>query len=144
MIEVKSEAPAKPEETASASSDEVQSEADEMVADTKQKQGRATKSIKKRDKPVSQAVKLARVFSAQKAGVIKCFKESELELSETSLSVRVELDVNGRVKMAKVFPDNMGNTPTGKCIVQATKAIEFGPQKEPISFRVPLTARRGR
>jgi serine/threonine protein kinase len=143
-IKAKSEVPAKADEVPSAAPNKEQPKKYQAVANPGQKRDRANKPVKKRKKPKSQAVELARLFSAQKAGVIKCFRESEMELSETSLSVRLELGVDGRVINARVIPDSMANTPIGKCIVQATKAIKFGPQKEPISFRVPLTARRGR
>jgi len=143
-IEVKSETPKKADEIPSVAPDQVQTVRDEAVTNSSQKDVRSNKPVKKQKKPKSQAVELARLFSAQKDGVIKCFRESKLELSETSLSVRLELGLDGRVKRANVIPDSMASTPIGKCIVQATKAIEFGPQKEPISFRVPLTARRGR
>ncbi|MBN1656230.1 MAG: serine/threonine protein kinase [Deltaproteobacteria bacterium] len=117
----------------------------ERVAEAKQEAKPARKSPPKTVSPESQAVALARRFSAQKAGVIKCFSESEIEISEAShLSVRIELGTDGLVRSAQVSPPSIADTSTGECIVQATKEINFGPQPEPISFRVPLTARRGR
>jgi serine/threonine protein kinase len=98
-----------------------------------------------RETSETRAVELARSFSSQKEDVIKCFNESAIDMSETArLSVRLELTQDGVVRSARVYPDNIADTATGKCVVKAALAMKYGPQKEPISFRVPLTARRGR
>jgi serine/threonine protein kinase len=107
------------------------------------------RSERSRPKPVSAPtapeVKLARAFAEQKAGIERCFVQYASELGQgTRLSVRIKLSAEGKVSEAEVSPANLAGAPLGSCIAQATRAMNFSPQPEPISFRVPLTAHRER
>jgi hypothetical protein len=61
---------------------------------------------------------------------------------EAELAVRIAVDETGSVKTASVSPDALAQTAAGKCIAEATRAMRFGAQPTPVTFRVPLTARR--
>lgn len=93
---------------------------------------------------LSPAAALARAFGQQKAGVVKCFegRAAEAEAAATSLSVRVTLDSVGAVREAQVFPESIAGTALGSCIAVSVRSMRFAAQPGPISFRVPLTARR--
>jgi serine/threonine-protein kinase len=86
---------------------------------------------------------LARAFERQKAPVVQCLSARADGLpAEAELAVRIALDEHGAVKSATVSPDVLAQTAAGKCIAQATLAMQFGAQASPVTFRVPLTARR--
>jgi hypothetical protein len=86
---------------------------------------------------------LARAFERQKAPVVQCLTTRADGLpAEAELAVRIALDATGSVKSASVSPDALAQTPAGKCIAEATLAMQFGAQPAPVTFRVPLTARR--
>jgi serine/threonine protein kinase len=111
------------------------------VADKKEQKNRPQRATR-RETPEA---KLARAFAEQKANIERCFLRFATELGQgTRLSVRVELNANGKVGKAEVSPANIAGTPLGTCIAQATRVMKFSPQPQPIAFRVPLTARRER
>ncbi len=101
--------------------------------------------LRETSKPETPEVKLARAFAQQKRGVESCFREHSSELAQASrLSVRLSLAKDGGVREAQVLPKDVAQSSIGACIVRAAKAMKFGRQKAPISFRIPLTARVGK
>lgn len=111
------------------------------VADQQNEKSRPQRTAR-RDTPEA---KLARAFAGQKANIERCFVQFATDLGQgTRLSVRIELNADGKVGKAEVLPANIARTPLGMCIAQATRIMKFSPQPEPITFRVPLTARRER
>jgi hypothetical protein len=88
---------------------------------------------------------LGRAFVKQKQGVERCFREHAAGQKQLPrLSVRLELKADGSVGGARVIPGQLAETDLGKCIAQACRGMKFRPQKEVVSFTIPLTARLGR
>jgi len=88
---------------------------------------------------------LARAFAGQKNELEDCFRQHAAGPGQApSLSVRLSLKADGAVAAARVMPEKVAETPLGGCIEQASRRMAFGRLKEPISFTIPLTARRGR
>jgi serine/threonine protein kinase len=91
-----------------------------------------------------QATELAESFRRQKADVVICVNEhAELVERIGSLAVSFKLAADGKVLSAQVSPDEIAATPLGKCIERAALAMKFARPGAPLSFQVPLTARKG-
>lgn len=104
--------------------------------------------VEKRPKPSAKtqntATILAESFRKQKGDVVLCVNEHAEEVERTpKLSVRFALAIDGSVVRAQVSPSEIAGTPLGRCIERASLAMRFPPQGAPISFEVPLTARKG-
>ena len=88
---------------------------------------------------------LGRAFAGQKQGVQRCFQQHAAGQKRfPRLSVRLELGKDGSVASARVNPKEVAETGLGNCLRQACRAMKFEPQKEVVSFTIPLTARVGR
>jgi hypothetical protein len=87
---------------------------------------------------------LTRAFARQQGQIARCFTQHASDVSGSpEISVRFEVGTDGRVGSAQVQPAALGSTPLGQCIAGVARATEFGPQSEPVSFRIPITAKRG-
>jgi hypothetical protein len=94
--------------------------------------------------PRSTADLLAEAFRNQKGGVVACIATHAAEADKTQkLSVKLALTREGKVERVAVYPRDLSGTPMGSCIEHAVRGMRFPQQAQPISFEVPLTARRG-
>ena len=94
--------------------------------------------------PRDTASELAESFRRQKADVVLCVNEHADVVEHTpKLGVRFTLSTDGSVVQAEVSPAGVATTPLGTCIRKAAQAMRFPKQSAPISFEVPLTARKG-
>jgi serine/threonine-protein kinase len=86
---------------------------------------------------------LTRVLARRQDQIASCFSSRAADVSGTpGLSVRFEVDASGHVVSAHVLPPALAATPLGQCIETVARATDFGPQPHPVSFRIPMTARR--
>jgi hypothetical protein len=93
--------------------------------------------------PAPPADALARAFDRQKAKVVQCLNQhADQAIERVQMSVRLSLDDQGHVQAAEMLPPAIAATPAGGCIAAAVREMRFEPQPAPISFRVPLLARR--
>jgi len=90
----------------------------------------------------SPADAISRTFAQKKALVAKCFTDHPTESNGAPMAVHFQIDEKGTVLSAKLLPAELGGTPLASCIEGVARSTVFGPQHEPISFRVPITARR--
>jgi serine/threonine protein kinase len=92
----------------------------------------------------STADALTRAFARREADVGRCFDAQAADLpGAPKLAIRFTVDVEGHVKAAQIFPAEVASTPLGQCLAGVARGTEFGPQKEEMSFRIPIVARRG-
>jgi hypothetical protein len=83
------------------------------------------------------------VVAGRQDQIAKCFEARAADVSGTpGLSVHFEVDASGHVVSAHVLPSALASTPLGQCIETVARGTNFGPQPRPISFRIPMTARR--
>jgi serine/threonine protein kinase len=86
---------------------------------------------------------LSRVLARRQDQIATCFASRATDVSGTpGLSVRFEVDASGHVISAHVLPAALAATPLGQCIETVARDTDFGPQPRPLSFRIPMTARR--
>ena len=85
---------------------------------------------------------LARAFQRQEGAIQRCFQKSPEGLEGTPrLSVKFNVDRDGRVTSAFLDPPSASGQPLGSCILGVARATNFGPQAEPVSFSIPIAAR---
>jgi serine/threonine protein kinase len=86
---------------------------------------------------------LSRIVAGRQDQIARCFETRAADISGTpALSVRFEVDASGHVVSASVLPATLAATPLGQCIEGVARGTNFGPQPRPLSFRIPMTARR--
>jgi eukaryotic-like serine/threonine-protein kinase len=89
------------------------------------------------------AQSLSLALARRQDQIAKCFATPGTDVSGTAgLSVRFEVDTAGHVVSAHVLPAALSGTPLGQCIETVAKGTDFGPQPHPVTFRIPMTARR--
>ena len=87
---------------------------------------------------------LAQSFRAQRAGVVRCVNTYPSEVEQSpKLTLRLSLDAQGAVVDAQLSPVERSGTPFSSCVESAARALKFPKQAGPITFDVPLTARKG-
>ncbi len=90
--------------------------------------------------PLGQAERLTQAFYKHRAGVERCFSQPG-GTDQATLLVQFSVDLRGRVRSASLVPDALTRTPFGRCVTRIAGATNFGPQPNPIAFRIPITAR---
>jgi serine/threonine-protein kinase len=91
----------------------------------------------------SEAASLEAPFRARAADVTRCFSTYVTDVASLPpFDVRFEVDVDGSVRSASISPATVARLPLGGCILQVARSTHFGPRSEPISFFMPLGARR--
>jgi serine/threonine-protein kinase len=90
----------------------------------------------------SRAEGIARAFARQKGQVAQCFTANQADPVSAEMAVRFDVDTKGKVVSARILPSSVAATPLGACIARVALSTDFGPQPEPLSFRVPISARR--
>jgi hypothetical protein len=85
------------------------------------------------------AVALTRAFSQQMGPLRSCLDQHRGHLGGTQkLSIFFSIDRQGAVEQAALAPAALAATPMGECVLTAARAIRFGPQPQPASFRIPV------
>ncbi|HMJ11598.1 MAG TPA: protein kinase [Polyangiaceae bacterium] len=96
-------------------------------------------------RPQSQtdAAALSRVFQKKRGRIEGCFSQHVSELAgRPQVSVRFQVAKSGRVESATLAPSALNGTPLGQCLLGIARATDFGAQDGPVTFTIPLTARR--
>ncbi|HUS30260.1 MAG TPA: protein kinase [Kofleriaceae bacterium] len=89
-----------------------------------------------------QAAALTRTFGKQTNAIAACIRQhADLAQTKEDLSVRIQIDTQGKVTTATVLPASVASTALGTCIADVAKSTDFGAQPKPASFRVPIHTR---
>ena len=89
------------------------------------------------------AAMLSRKVQQRRGGIEACFVEHVKDVDgRPEVSVRFKVNPSGHVDSADLVPGALNTTPLGQCLVGVARGIDFGPQPEPVSFTIPITARR--
>lgn len=95
-----------------------------------------------RPAPPEQA--LTRAFARQERRVERCFVEHATDTERAAqIAVRFRVDATGRVERAELIPAVLETSPLGVCLLEAARETKFDPQAKPMTFRIPVTVRRG-
>ncbi|MCC7541698.1 MAG: serine/threonine protein kinase [Deltaproteobacteria bacterium] len=94
-----------------------------------------------RGRPTAEA--LSRTFARESSRIARCFAVNLTEGQDVpAVSIRFRVDGDGRVQSAEILPAAVSGTPLGRCISGIARGTHFGPIGEPITFRIPVSARR--
>ncbi|HEX7671043.1 MAG TPA: protein kinase, partial [Polyangiaceae bacterium] len=86
---------------------------------------------------------LSRAVQRQRGRIESCFLSHVKEVDgRPEVSVRFRLAASGHVESADLSPAALGGTPLGQCLLGVARSTDFGPVSEPVSFTIPITARR--
>ena len=86
---------------------------------------------------------LASIVRHRDKAITACFLKHAADISGApELAYRFHVDTRGRVTLAELVPDTLTPTSLGRCLIEVANATEFGPQKQAITFRIPITVRR--
>lgn len=82
-------------------------------------------------------------FRARSAQISRCFTDHVQSLEGTpELDVHFEIGVDGSVERATLTPAAVSSTTLGACLLDVARTTHFAAQPAPVSFHVPLGARR--
>ncbi|MBN1655604.1 MAG: serine/threonine protein kinase [Deltaproteobacteria bacterium] len=96
---------------------------------------------KRTDDPDVQA--LTRAFRNREKQIHSCVETHAVELQgKPKVSVLFNIDRFGVVNSAEISPDALNRTELGRCILAVARSTKFPPQKEPVSFHIPVTVWR--
>jgi hypothetical protein len=88
---------------------------------------------------------LSAAFSAQRARIETCFNAADVSVQGVAtLSMAFDVDPRGRVVSARVNPPAVANTGLGRCLAKVGASTSFPASGQPISFSIPVSARKGR
>lgn len=86
---------------------------------------------------------LSRAVQRQRGQIESCFLRHVKEVDgRPEVSVRFRVGKTGHVDGADLSPGALGATPLGQCLLGVAKATDFGPLSEPVTFSIPITARK--
>ena len=86
---------------------------------------------------------LTGAFRKKKPLIHKCFEDHPASVEQSSnVSVLFSVLPSGQVEKVQLSPASLNGTPLGGCLVGVSKSTVFPPQSAPISFRIPLSAKR--
>ena len=86
---------------------------------------------------------LTGAFRKQKGKIHRCFEQHQTTSEQRqNVSVLFSLKSSGSVERVQLSPQSLDGTALGNCLLGVSRATKFPPQSEPISFRIPLSAKR--
>ena len=86
---------------------------------------------------------LSRAVQRQRGRIESCFLSHVKEVDgRPEVSVRFRLASSGHVDSAELSPSALSGTPLGQCLLAVARSTDFGAISEPVSFTIPITARR--
>lgn len=89
------------------------------------------------------AASLSRAVQKQRGRIESCFLSHVKEVDgRPEVAVRFQVGTSGKVEKAELSPAALSSTPLGQCLLGVARGVEFGPLPSPLSFTIPITARR--
>jgi serine/threonine-protein kinase len=86
---------------------------------------------------------LTAAFQRQRGRVEACFRSHAGELAQQpQLTVRFQLQASGAVQSAELIPASMAGSALGACILGVARSTRFPASDGPVSFTIPITARK--
>ncbi len=79
----------------------------------------------------------------QQPAVEGCFREHAAGVTGTpEIAIKFSIDKEGAVQRADLTPADLAGLPLGQCLLGIAKGTKFPPQSGPVTFTIPLRARR--
>jgi len=84
---------------------------------------------------------LTAAFQKQRGRIEACFRASPNE-GTPQLSLHFQVEASGAVHASELSPAAVAGTPLGTCILGVARSTHFPASDAPVSFSIPITARR--
>jgi serine/threonine-protein kinase len=82
-------------------------------------------------------------FQKQRARVEACFRAQPGEASaQPQLTIRFQIEATGAVRSVELLPAAVAGSALGGCILAVARSTRFPPGEAPVSFTIPITARK--
>jgi serine/threonine protein kinase len=85
---------------------------------------------------------LSGAFQRQRGRVEACFRQHAGDVAGQQLTVRFQIEPSGAVRSAELAPASLGGTGLGGCILSVARSTRFPPGDAPVTFTIPITARK--
>jgi hypothetical protein len=86
---------------------------------------------------------LTSAFQRQRGRVEACFRQHAGDVAQQpQLTVRFQIAASGSVQSAELIPASMAGSALGGCILSVARSTRFPAQDAPVSFTIPITARK--
>jgi eukaryotic-like serine/threonine-protein kinase len=86
---------------------------------------------------------LTSAFQKQRGRIEACFRAQPSESAALpQLTIRFQIEASGAVRSAELIPASVGGSPLGGCILGVARATRFPAGEAPVSFTIPITARK--
>jgi hypothetical protein len=93
-------------------------------------------------RPADPAANLTRHFLARQPALRQCFRQHTTSLEgQPQISFRFTVDRRGDVDRVELLDPAVAGTPLGGCLLSVARGTRFGPQRAPVTFRIPITVR---
>jgi serine/threonine protein kinase len=104
----------------------------------------ATADKPKPGKRGAEAHGLTLALRRQQAKLEGCFRQHSVELEgQPTMQLEFDLEASGAIKRVGITPKALAATSLGECLLAVGERTKFPEQAGPVSFAIPLTARRG-
>jgi hypothetical protein len=82
-------------------------------------------------------------FQKQRGRVEACFRAQPEEASaQPQLTIRFQVEATGAVRSVELLPAALAGSALGGCILTVARSTRFPPGEAPVSFTIPITARK--
>jgi len=81
-------------------------------------------------------------FQRQRGRIEGCFHANGDDAPTPQLTIRFQVEPSGQVRSAELSPPSVAGSTLGACLVSVARSTRFPSGEAPISFVIPITARR--
>jgi serine/threonine-protein kinase len=86
---------------------------------------------------------LTAAFQKQRGRVEACFRAQPSDAAaQPQVTIRFQIEASGAVRSADLSPASLAGSPLGACILGVARGTRFPAGEAPVSFTIPITARK--
>ncbi|HEX2872493.1 MAG TPA: protein kinase [Polyangiaceae bacterium] len=86
---------------------------------------------------------LTAAFQRQRGRIEACFRaQPTVAAEQPQLTIRFQVEASGAVRSADLVPASLAGSALGSCILGVARATRFPAGEAPVSFTIPITARK--
>lgn len=86
---------------------------------------------------------LTAAFQRQRGRIEACFRaQPTVAAEQPQLTIRFQVEASGAVRSAELVPASLAGSALGGCILSVARATRFPAGDAPVSFTIPITARK--
>jgi len=102
----------------------------------------ASSTVKAARESSSAGSTITAAFQRQRGRIEACFRANGDDTPTPQLTIRFQVEPSGQVRSAELSPASVAGSTLGACLVSVARSTRFPSGEAPISFVIPITARR--